>query len=124
MTDARRASRNTDSAGFTLIELMVALVIISIGILALSGVQTRTSRDVHSTGRGTRALALAEQQIEIARSGGYSGAVSDSGLVAPFGWLTRVDSVDVELRRVMVTVTWQELSGPKTLQLQTLLAAR
>lgn len=124
MTDARRAPRNTDRAGFTLIELMIALVIISIGIIALSGVQTRSSRDVHSTGRGTRALALAEQQVEIARSSGYSGAVSDSGLVTPFAWFTRVDSVDIELRRVTVTVTWPELSGSQSLQLQTLLAAR
>ena len=124
MTERDRAPQDTDSAGFTLIELMVALVIIAVGIMALSGVQASSSRDVYSTGRRTRALAVAEEQVEIARSAGYASAVADSGLSGPLYWVTHVDSADVELRSVTVTVTWPEAASSQSVQLMTLLARR
>ena len=79
------------SRGFTLVELMIALVVIAVGILALSGVQTRSSRDVYSTGRQERALALAQERIEIARSAGYATVAADSGQTGVFAWRTGVN---------------------------------
>lgn len=113
-----------ESAGFTLIELMVALVIVAVGVITLSGVQTRASRDVHATGRRTSALALAEERIEVARSAGYSNAVSANGTSGGMSWDTRVTTVDVELRSVTVTVTWNEAGTSQSVQLMTLLALR
>lgn len=124
MTDVRAGASPASDAGFTLIELMIALVIIAVGVITLSGVQTRSSRDVYSTGRRTNALALAEEHIEIARAAGYANAVSDSGLSGPLAWVARVDSADVELKRVEVTVTWTEATRPQSLQLMTLMSRR
>ena len=51
MIDRKDRIVKNESAGFTLVELMIALVVIAIGVMALSGVQTRSSRDVYATGR-------------------------------------------------------------------------
>lgn len=124
MTERVPRRTHAEPAGFTLVELMVVLVVVAVGVLALSQVQTRSSRDVYSTGRGERALALAQQRIEIARSAGYTGAVSDSGVSDVFAWFAQVDSAGIELRQVAVTVRWLEGTSPQTCQLNTLLSAR
>jgi type IV pilus assembly protein PilV len=116
--------RYGDDAGFTLVEVMVALVVFAIGVLALSAVQTRSSDDVYSAGRRSRALELAQEQVETARAVGYDGAVSDSGLSGPLAWTSHVDSVDIDLKSVTVSVNWQEKGSPRSLQLQTLLSKR
>lgn len=122
MTDQIRKPGRGDS-GFSLIEIMVALVVLSIGILALSAIQTQSSTNVYSTGRAAGALALAQERLEISRSAGYAGAVSDSGQSGPYAWTTRVDSVALELHQINVAVNWNESSGPRALQLQTLVSA-
>lgn len=124
MTSARRLSIPTGSAGVTLVELMIVLVVIAIGILALSGVQTRSSTDVYTTGRRTRALAVAQTQIEVARSMGYTAAVSDSGQTDGFNWKTLVTADDVDLNRVTVQVNWLDKGTPDSVRVMDLLSQR
>lgn len=124
MTDKRCPPAHEAEQGFTLVELMIALVIIAIGVMALSGIQTTSSRNVYTTGRQTSGLSLAQEQIEVARSSGYATVAPDTGLSAPYSWITEVDSVDIELKRVRVTVTWPENTTTSSLQLETLIAAR
>lgn len=113
-----------DSRGISLVELMVVLVVVAIGVLALSGVQTRSSSDVYSTGRHTRAVQLAQLRMEVARGAGFSLAQSDSGAADGFGWRTVVDSADVGLRRVRVTVEWADQGRARSVRLTNLLAMR
>jgi len=122
MTD--RARDDGREAGLTLVELMVVLVIAAIGLLALSGVQTRSSTDVYSTGRHTRALEVANERIEIARGAGFALAQSASGTTDGFAWSTVVDSADIGLRRVRVTVSWTDKNRARSLQLTSLMAQR
>jgi len=95
-----------DSAGVTLIELMIVLVMISIGILALSGIQTHSSNDVYTVGRRSTGLAVAETQMESKRALGFSQAISDSGVTGIYNWTSVVDSSGPELNRITVTVKW------------------
>jgi len=111
-------------AGFTLVELMVVIVFIAIGVLALSGVQTHSYKDVYTTGRRTRALELAKQQAEIARTDGYLNAVPDSGQVGVYSWHTAVDSVGIGFVQVTVNVDWNESGSPQQVQIVDLLSAR
>lgn len=124
MIDRKDRIVKNDAAGFTLVELMIALVVIAIGVMALSGVQTRSSRDVYATGRSTRALALAQQRIEIKRAGGYAAAVTDSGQQDNFEWIARVDSAGIDLKSIDVTVTWPEQMQTQSVRLTTLISAR
>lgn len=124
MIDRKDRIVKNDAAGFTLVELMIALVVIAIGVMALSGVQTRSSRDVYATGRSTRALALAQQRIEIKRAGGYAAAVTDSGQQDNFQWIAQVDSAGIDLKSIDVTVTWPEQMQTQSVRLTTLISAR
>jgi prepilin-type N-terminal cleavage/methylation domain-containing protein len=113
-----------DNKGISIIELMVVLVVVAIGVLALSAVQTRSSTEVYSTGREARALQVAQMRMEMARGAGFAQAQSDSGTTDGFAWRAVVDSADVGLRRVRVTVQWTNRTRARSIQLNTLLAQR
>jgi Tfp pilus assembly protein PilV len=108
----------------TLIELMIVLVIIAIGILPIAAVQTNSGRDVVATGQHTRALAIAQGQMEVARAAGFTAVQPDSGQVDGFNWKTEVATVSPGLVRVDVTVAWTEQGAPQSLQLNSLLSRR
>jgi Tfp pilus assembly protein PilV len=103
---------------------MVVLVFIAVGVLALTRVQTQSFTDVYSTGRHTRALDVAQQRMETARAAGYALAQSDSGTTDGFAWRCIVDSADVAMKRVTTTVSWTDKSGPRSVQLVSLLSDR
>jgi len=124
MTKPNRNPAPRDEAGISLVELMVVLVIVGIGVLSLSAVQTRSSTDVYATGRQTRALQLAQTRMEVARGAGFALAVSDSGSADGFQWQSVVDSAGIGLRRVRVSVTWRDQGRPRAIELDNLLAQR
>ena len=124
MTDLPGRRPRAGCEGVTLVELMVVLVIIAIGLLALSGVQTRSSRDVDATGRSSRALNLAENRMEVVRAAGFTQAQSDSGVSAVFTWNAQVTAVDPYLKRVTVTVSWLEKGEARSVQLNNLVSSR
>jgi Tfp pilus assembly protein PilV len=105
---------------------MIVLVVISIGLMALSGVQTSSSRDVDATGRHSHAIQVAKNQMEVARAAGYTLAVSDSGQTGPYSWNTAVteNAADLGLKYVVVVVTWNENGSTKSIHLENLLSSR
>jgi prepilin-type N-terminal cleavage/methylation domain-containing protein len=56
------------SRGFTLIEALVALVIVALGLIALVGVQLRLSRDAEGSRQRTEATRLAQEKLEELRT--------------------------------------------------------
>jgi len=114
------------SRGFTLIEVLVAIVVLTIGIIALAGSSSSVTRMI---GRGkveTRAAQAAARRIETLRlaaeahprcsdpkfaSGGpvISGGLSQSWQVLETG----------TVRRVRVAVTYLTVRGPRTAMLET-----
>jgi len=64
-------------AGFTLVELLVALVLLDIGLLALIAVAASITRSAHVSGIEASALSIASARLERAASlacgGGNSG---------------------------------------------------
>ena len=113
-----------NNQGISLIEVIVVLVIIAIGVLPIAAVQSGSSRDVVKSGQRTRALNIAQNQMEQTRNVGFNMAASDSGMVDSYGWATTVTSEGVGLNRVSVTVTWQEGSAPRSLTLDNFLSSR
>jgi len=124
MTKPNRNPAPRDEAGISLVELMIVLVIVGIGVLSLSAVQTRSSTDVYATGRQTRALQLAQTRMEVARGAGFALAVSDSGSADGFQWQSVVDSAGIGLRRVRISVSWRDQGRPRAIELDNLLAQR
>jgi prepilin-type N-terminal cleavage/methylation domain-containing protein len=114
------------SSGFTLIEVLVAVIILSVGILALTGSSAVINRMI---GRGkveTQAAMAASRRLEALRraagstlprcaaaefaSGGpsFEGALVTSWSVAPAGGV----------RRVQVSVAYLTLRGPRSAVLE------
>jgi prepilin-type N-terminal cleavage/methylation domain-containing protein len=114
-------------SGLTLVEVLVATVVLAIGLVALAGGSALVTRMI---GRGkveTRAALAASRRAEALRLAAYSttprctaaafasggpvidGGISESWVVPPAG----------PLRRVRVTVTYLTVRGPRSASLET-----
>jgi prepilin-type N-terminal cleavage/methylation domain-containing protein len=67
-------SRCQPEAGFTLVELMIAIVVIVIGVLGMSSVTASSIRQQDLTAARTDMAALADNKFEELR--GFAGAVA------------------------------------------------
>lgn len=110
--------------GFTLVEVLVVLVIISIGILPLALVQTRARQEVSEADRFTQALTVAQERLEWNKGLGFNEALADSGTDGAIFWRTQIDSMDFGLSRVRVTVIFPQGSSADTLSVASLVSMR
>jgi prepilin-type N-terminal cleavage/methylation domain-containing protein len=107
-----------ESHGFTLVELLVALALLSAVALALTTTLIKTHRLLAASGKRMQATQLAAEALEQLRAGQVPGAVHLAGdferstLVTPWGG-------HPDLRRLEVTVSWND-GNIHTLQLVTL----
>ena len=115
------------SSGFTLVEVLVALVVLAVGILALTGSSAIINRMI---GRGkieTQAAMAAARRTEILRRVAGSttprcsaaefasgGPILEDGLLA--SWTVPPSG---SLRRVRVSVGYLTLRGPRSAVLET-----
>ncbi|MGB5650147.1 MAG: type IV pilus modification protein PilV [Sedimenticolaceae bacterium] len=84
-----RAGPGTRTRGFTLLEVLVALIVLSIGLLGLSGLQTTGLRGNHSALLRSEATMLANDILDRMRAnrqealdGSYNIAFADSAASA------------------------------------------
>jgi len=120
----RRGAAAGGRDGFTLVEVLVVLVIIAIGILPLALVQTRARQEVAESDRYTQAVTVAQRQLEWCKGLGFADAAPDSGADGTVQWRTAVEDLDLGLRRVSVTVVFQQGATPDTLRMASLLSMR
>lgn len=123
--------------GFTLVEGMIALLILSTGLLALARFQGGVTQASAQTKARSEALRLAEDKVETIRgfaslaaasvttvAGGESDTLTGSNAVFTRSWtrtnVTAVGGVPA-CQEVQVTVTWQDRSGGQSVVLRTLL---
>ncbi len=138
--------REVGRAGFSLVEVLVALLVLSIGLLGLAGLQTRGLRDNHGAYLRTQATFSAKDlvdRIRANRPAALAGAYNiEFGVAAPAGstvaaqdlrqWLTALAqlpgpgegrvAVNDTTRRVQVEISWDDSQGEDaraTLRLET-----
>lgn len=109
--------QNNNQAGVTIIELLIAMVILAMGVLAATSMQMGTARN-NSTGNiRTQAHMLAIEQLEILKNqdvsfltpGTYSDASPIDANGQPGGIYTRnwtIDNLGTGGRILTVTVQW------------------
>jgi len=113
-----------ERSGFTLVEILVVLMIITIGIVPLAMVQTRARREVSRSGDLTQAIVLAQNRIEAAKSLGFGNAAPDSGDAGRLHWVMTVQNASFGLDRIGVRVTWFDGRTGQDLHMTALLSLR
>lgn len=121
---SRWRAQARDRQGFTLVEVLVVLLILTIGILPLALVQSQARREVNEADRYTEAMTRAQRELEWAKGLGFNNAAPDSGIDGALAWRTDVVDVDVGLRQVSVSVIFAQGSTPDTLTMVSLLSLR
>jgi type IV pilus assembly protein PilV len=118
--------------GFTLIEVLVAMVILSIGLLGTAALITGIINGNKVSNRISTATTCAQDKMEEIRRLGYSGMpTSDTTTTEPYNSITnyslykRITFTDVDnpaagMKTVTVTVCWD--SDNSSIELKTILA--
>ncbi|WP_321368636.1 prepilin-type N-terminal cleavage/methylation domain-containing protein [uncultured Desulfuromusa sp.] len=106
-------STRTEAAGFTLLEVMIAIAIISIALISLQALNIRTIATHERLQRMTQATLLAQHKLSEVESlsGGEVFQDTDQGIFAePFEqykWQTRFTDTPLDsVRMVTVEVIW------------------
>lgn len=116
---------HNDNSGFSLVELMVVLVILTIGLLPLALVQTRASEDVTESGQFSEAVRVAELQMESAKALGFGNVAADSGTVdGMYTWTRQVQNVSLGLDEIVINVDWKEKGDDRTIAVRDMISFR
>src|SRR4030095_2496422 len=118
--------------GFTLIEVLVAIVILTMGLLGTAALTTGIIRGNHYSKNITSATAAAQSQLESVKSSGYVNAVaanfptdtvSMGGMTFNRATTITSDSPAANMKTISVVVTWTESNNTtRSVTLQTILA--
>jgi type IV pilus assembly protein PilV len=109
-----RLRPRTGSRGFTLIEVLIALVILSIALLALAGLMITTTRNNSFGGHMTEAATFGQDVFEKLRASPWAGivngndtAIGSTGISYARNWTVTNDPTGTQ-RWVTITVNWTD----------------
>ena len=121
--------RTQREAGVSFIDVMLALVVLTIGVLALADLQTAASNGSIASKRIMSAMTVAEQKLEAIKNTPYANIVAEPATpVTAADGLTYTrqvsvvnDSPLVNTKTVTVTVTWSAGSQMHTVPTTTII---
>ena len=115
------------NAGFTLVESLLTLAIMSMSLLALAGLQITALRGNTLSRRMTTAVSIAEQTIEQLKNTSYANIQAEAATQVTASNLHFTRQVTVtngplpNTKSVSVLVSWQDQSKTHTLPLATII---
>ena len=121
---ARRTRTGPDRQGFSLVEIMMVMVILSVGVLPIAVIQHQARRQVNEADRQTQAIAVAQMQLERMKSMGFGLAVAGNGNVGNVTWVSQVQNVSFGLDRLTVTASWRNKNVIESLTVSDLVSMR
>ena len=114
--------KKSDNQGFTMIEVLMALAIFSIGFMAIAAMQMASNCSNASARKATESITWAQDQVEALMSLPYDDAAFNAGGHAgpvegryTINWNATPPSNNTKI--ITVTVTWQEPEGQQNTSL-------
>jgi prepilin-type N-terminal cleavage/methylation domain-containing protein len=105
-------TRPRREGGFTVVEVLVAIVVLSITLMALGPIMAGISRGNRYGQHVTAASARVQEKIEELKSKPYDKVVNGSDVLTSPGmtrtWTVVSEPVDGALKEVDVSVSWKE----------------
>lgn len=119
------------TAGFTLVELVIAFVLLAIGIVAILELVGQSALNARLARNRTQAALLAQQRMEeLLSQPDLQPGISEGNFgdrFPQFRWRAQIEQVSgsadpaqAPLYRLTVVVEWQEGTRPQSVQLDTL----
>lgn len=114
--------------GFTLIEVVVAIVMLTFGVLASASLTAALMRSNRGVTNRTRAVETLRLKVEELQSRTYANITSGNdtatigGVTFSRAWTVTPDSPAANLKTVTFTVTWTDRQGNHTVSNQTIRA--
>jgi type IV pilus modification protein PilV len=117
----RNREKGFISSGFTMIEVLVAILILTIGIVSAIMMQTSAIHGNQYGNKITQATFLAEDKIEEIKNssdiGSEVGGTSQTGIFTQSWQFTAASG---SARRITVTVSWAEQGSTRQVVLNTI----
>lgn len=110
--------------GFSLVEILMVLMILSVGILPIAVIQHRARKEVNESDRYTEGITIASAQLERIKGMGFGNAAADSGAVGNVNWVAQINNVAFGLDRIVVTASWQNDNVVESLTVTDLMSMR
>jgi prepilin-type N-terminal cleavage/methylation domain-containing protein len=110
--------------GFTLVEILMVLMILTVGVLPIAVIQHQARDEVSEADRQTQGLEVAQLHLERIKGMGFGNAVPDSGQAGNIAWTANITNVALGLDQVQVTVTWQNDGVQESLTIADLVSTR
>lgn len=136
--DVRRLAGSGNRA-FTLLEVVIAMLLLGIALLALMALQIRSIQSNAFSNCLTVASCFARDQVETLRAatwddigdGTYSETVTDEDpdsrsarMVFTRQWVVQTDPTDDRMKNVSVTVSWSQDGRPHQMSVNTRIVKR
>ncbi len=110
--------------GFSLVEILMVMLILSVGILPIAMIQHRARQEVTHSDVYMRAVTVGQAQLERLKRQGFGNIVAEAGNEGVLNWNSTINNVAFGLDRVEVTVAWQDGGAPMTLTFADLVSMR
>ena len=120
--------RLRSSQGFTLIEIVVAIVMLTFGVLASASLTAALMRSNRGVTNRTRAVETLRLKVEDLQSQRYSDIVTgnDSATIGGIGfnrsWTVAANTPAANLKTITLSVSWGDRQGNHTITNQTIRA--
>ena len=124
----------SNTVGFTLLEVLIALVVMSIGLLGLSAMTITMTKSLSFSQRLTTATALAQEKLEAIKQAPYARITTGNYMPEGYNTITghpqfkrevtiSTDTPFIDTKTVVVTTSWQrgKYLAPYTVTLKTLI---
>ncbi len=122
-------NKKKEKKGFTLIEVMIAILILGVGMLAMALLQVTAIRGGSFANQVTQASIYGQDKIEELKNASYSAVTngndaiqSGNGITYTRTWTVTNDSPYVGAKTVNLTVSWTGPEGQnRSIQLSTII---